>query len=111
MGTDTWNSERKDAPDRGRAGRDRNRPASGTVLRRVARTGSTFGSRACSGMAVDGAGDGARAGLHRPVDFHAAPMHDRDPLATSPRERSVAVALTKGAVHVSLMKLVGQHAR
>ena len=32
-------------------------------------------------------------------------------LACSPRERSVAVALTKGAVHVSLMKLVGQHAR
>jgi hypothetical protein len=32
-------------------------------------------------------------------------------LATSPRERSVAVALKKGAVHDSLMKLVGQHAR
>jgi hypothetical protein len=46
------------------------------------------------------------------VDFHAAPMHDQDPLATSPRERSVAIALTKGAVHVSLlMELVGQHAR
>jgi hypothetical protein len=46
-----------------------------------------------------------------PVDFHAAPMHDRGPLATSPRERSVADALMKGAVHVSLMKLVGQHTR
>ena len=32
-------------------------------------------------------------------------------MATSARERSVADALTKGAVHVSLMKLVGQHAR
>jgi hypothetical protein len=50
----------------------------------------------------------------RTVDFDAAPMHDRDPLATSPRERSVAVALTnsrKGPCNVSLMKLVGQHAR
>jgi hypothetical protein len=34
-------------------------------------------------------------------------MHDRDRLATSPRERSVAVVLTKGAVDVSLMEAGG----
>jgi hypothetical protein len=39
-------------------------------------------------------------------------MHDPDPVGHFASERSVAVALKKGAVHVSLlMKVVGQHTR